>query len=497
MMKGLAIPTFATGLSVAALALEFVQRDTPNVVGLETHRKAVSNPVKRDAIHRRGTVTQSLDNEATLYFANVTLGTPAQELRLHIDTGSSDLWANSQSSEICNLRRDPCSESGNYNANSSSTYKFVSNDFNVSYVDGSGASGDYATDMLSIGGKILRGLQFGIGYASTSPQGVLGIGYTANEAQVNRANQKSYPNLPQAMADAGLIQSNAYSLWLDDLDSSTGSILFGGVDTDKYHGQLQSLPIQKEFGQYSEFIITLSGMSLNINGRNTSLGTDLPTAVLLDSGSSLTYLPDKLVSAVYGALQLSYSERQGTAFADCGLANRNITLDFTFTSPTISVPIKELIINGESSVSDDRQESNSQNGGGPFDSDNGQDSLCIFGIAPAEGSTAVLGDTFLRSAYVVYDLANNEISLAQTNFNSTQSRVSEIGAGIGSVPDATPVASAVQAAVSETEGARIAGVTGTITAAGSAATGKSAASSIGVSFVALVMAGVIAAAVVA
>lgn len=89
----------------------------------------------------------------------------------------------------------------------------------------------------------------------------------------------------------------------------------------------------------------------------------------------------------------------------------------------------------------------------------------------------------------MYDLANNEISLAQTNFNSTDSHVSEIGSGSASVPGATSVASAIQAAVSETGGARIAGVTGTITAGGSTATGKSSsASSIGVSYMALVVA---------
>ena len=481
-MRGLATAALAAGLLTSISALSLVQRDAPNVVGLSTQRKVVSDPAKRDALRRRQTVSESLDNEQTLYFANVSLGTPAQNLRLHIDTGSSDLWANANSSRICSLRGDPCSESGTYDANSSSTYKFVSSDFDVSYVDGSGASGDYATDTLSIGSKTLKSLQFGIGYTSNSPEGILGIGYTADEGQVNRANQKGYSNLPQAMVDGGLIQSNAYSLWLDDVESSTGSILFGGVDTDKYHGQLQSLPIQKEFGQYSEFIITLSGMGLSNNGKNTSLTTDLPTAVILDSGSSLTYLPNDLTTAIYNALSVSYSNQQQTPFAACSLANQNITLDFTFTSPTISVPISELIINTETLVSSDRQDPNSQNGGGTFGPGSNEGSLCVFGIAPSENSTAVLGDTFLRSAYVVYDLANNEISLAQTNFNATNSQVSEIGKGSTSVPNATPVVSAIQAAVSQTGGVRIAGVSGTVTAGGSAATGKSAAFSARVSY---------------
>ena len=98
----------------------------------------------------------------------------------------------------------------------------------------------------------------------------------------------------------------------------------------------------------------------------------------------------------------------------------------------------------------------------------------MFGIAPSQGTTSVLGDTFLRSAYVVYDLANNEISLAQTNFDSKSSHVVEISSGTGSVPDATSVTSVIEASVSQSGGARIAGVSGTV-AGGSMPTGKSSA----------------------
>ena len=384
------------------------------------------------------------------------------------------MWANVKSSAICKDRGSPCSGGGTYDANSSSTYKFVNSDFNVSYADGSGAAGDYATDTLSIGGQILTGLQFGIGYQSTSGDGILGIGYAADEAQVNAASLKSYANLPQAMANAGLIKSNAYSLWLDDIEANTGSVIFGGVDIDKYTGLLQTLPIQKEFDKYAELIITLSSMSIANGIKTQNLNTDLPTAVILDSGSSLTYLPNDLTSAIYTALGVQYSQQDGAAFASCGLAKENITLDFTFTSPTISIPISELVLS-VSSVEEGRENPNSGNNSeGSYGSGGSDGNVCLFGIAPSQGSTSVLGDTFLRSAYVVYDLANNAISLAQTDFNSTTSHVLEIGTGAASVPDATPVTSAIEASVSQSGGARIAGVSGTVTG-GSKPTGTSGA----------------------
>jgi Eukaryotic aspartyl protease len=76
------------------------------------------------------------------------------------------------------------------------------------------------------------------------------------------------------------------------------------------------------------------------------------------------------------------------------------------------------------------------------------------GISDAGDSTAVLGDTFLRSAYVVYDIGTNQISLAQTDFNATSSNIKEISAGSDGVPGSSTVASAVTSLSVTTGGAR-------------------------------------------
>ncbi|KAK2604580.1 hypothetical protein N8I77_007497 [Diaporthe amygdali] len=401
---------------------------SPRVVGMPTQRKTVTNPHKRDQLRRRGTVTANLDNEETLYFINATLGTPAQSLRLHLDTGSSDLWVNTASSALCTQTSQPCAFAGTYDANSSSTYEYVGSWFNISYVDGSGASGDYVTDTMSIGGTTVSDFQFGIGYTSSSSQGILGVGYAVNEVQVGRAQLSAYDNLPAKMKSEGKITSNAYSLWLNDLDASTGQILFGGVDTDQFQGELQTLPIQAEGSVYAEFLITLTGVSFS----GETIAEDQALAVLLDSGSSLTYLPNSMVETIYDRVSAQYDSNEGAAYIACSKANDNATLDFTFSSPVISVEMNELVLDLVTA-----------SGKRPRFSDGTE--ACLFGIAPAGSSSMVLGDTFLRSAYVVYDLENNEISIAQTNFNATTSNVLEIGSGTDAVPSATAVANAVAA----------------------------------------------------
>ena len=319
--------------------------DTPSrVIQHDIQRKDVTmNPVLRDRLRKRqtNTIQVTLDNEETLYFANVTMGTPAQSLRMHIDTGSSDLWVNVDSSTYCAGGTNPCSVGGTYSPNSSTTYEYVNSLFNISYVDGSGSAGDYATDVLRIGGATIETQEFGIGYTSSSEEGILGIGYAANEAIVAYSTE-TYLNVPQKMVQGGLINSNAYSLWLNDLDASTGSILFGGVNTEKYTGSLQTLPIIKEQGVYAEFIIALTGVGFN--GKSGSIASGLATPALLDSGSSLMYLPDDVATKIFKATGATYDSNQGAAFVDCSLANNDSTIDFTFSSPTISVAMNELVI---------------------------------------------------------------------------------------------------------------------------------------------------------
>lgn len=387
-------------------------------------------------------------------------------MRLVLDTGSSDLWCNAADSNLCSSLSNSCSTSGSYDSDSSSTYSHVSSDFNISYADGSGAAGDYVTDTLRIGDVTINDFQFGVGYSSTSSgesihafclvavrliefasiEGVMGLGYVSNEAQVDRFGQDPYPNLPQAMVGKGLIKSNAYSLWLNDLGANTGSILFGGVNKAKYHGELETLPIQTVDGSYSEFFIALTGVALASESDSHSYSSgSLPAAVLLDSGSSLTYLPDSLAENIYDDLDIVYESSSGVAYAPCSLADENVNISYTFSSPTISVGIDELILES-----------------GPLYFKDGT-RACVFGIVPAGESTAVLGDTFLRSAYVVYDLANNEISLASTNFNPSENDILEIGSGDESVPGATQVANPVTSvAVDNGSGARIGGPTGSV-----------------------------------
>lgn len=66
--------------------------------------------------------------------------------------------------------------------------------------------------------------------------------------------------------------------------------------------------------------------------------------------------------------------------------------------------------------------------------------LLIYPLGDAGGTDGlVLGDTFLRSAYVVYNLASLQISLAQADFSGGDPQILLIDTGLNVVPGASPV----------------------------------------------------------
>lgn len=165
----------------------------------------------------------------------------------------------------------------------------------------------------------------------------------------------------------------------------------------------------------------------------SSSGTDQLTpanyaqAAILDSGTTITLLPDDLAEAVFQELGAVVSRQLGAVVVPCALANNDGTLNYGFGGPggpVIKVAVSDLVL--PLVLNSGRR---------PKFSD-GSDA-CQLGIQPAGNLPILLGDTFLRSAYAVYDLYNNRIALAQTDFNSTDSNVVAFASEGAQIPSAT------------------------------------------------------------
>jgi hypothetical protein len=410
----------------------------PGTISLRTyrnHEKHAQALRKRDMerLGKRAPFTVDLGNVPFLgggfYYVNASVGTPPQEVALDIDTGSSDVWMFGVNS--CDSTTSTCS-GGEFDETASTSLTLLSEGtFKIQYfTQGSGVEGDYIADTFSIGQETVKNLTMGVASLAVSVNtGIMGIGFNTNEAgyasEVAQGitGATPYPNLLDVMKSQGLVGTRSYSLYLDDLDAVTGSIVFGGYDKAKFQGDLGILDIQPDAqsGQYTSFGVVLSSVGVTDSTGSTVLTTsNMPNIVILDSGTAFTIIPQDLLSEIVAYLG-AVDDPTYSWIIRCDLGGMAGTLDYQFAGPTgpiISVPFHQLatpLINFRT--------------GNPITDSKGN-AICRLGLsAPSQPNEPLLfGDTFLRSAYVVYDIDDRQIGIAQTIFNVTSSNLVAITA---------------------------------------------------------------------
>lgn len=235
------------------------------------------------------------------------------------------------------------------------------------------ANVSYFKDTIALpGAPAMKQVQFGVASASVDEfSGILGIG-------AGDGVNTDYPNFIDELAAQGVTKTKAFSLALGSKAEEEGVIIFGGVDTAKFQGKLAELPIvpaNESPDGVARYWVKMNSIALSPpQGKSTTFSqTDM--TVFLDSGSTLTLLPEQVVEEIATGLGSSGMDSTGYYVINCNLANQKGTIDFAFDGVTISVPYSEVI----------RQVSSSP-------------PQCYLGMM---GSTefALLGDTFLRSAY--------------------------------------------------------------------------------------------------
>lgn len=309
----------------------------------------------------------------------------SQTMPLLVDTRTSDTWLNSVYSDYCHDKSHDCERYGTFDParlTTSAKGPFISN-----IESKSSASGSFYEDVINIGGQDVRNVQLALATKSNVPYGTLAIGYATNQAGASSGGAM-YKTLPELMVNQRLIKVNAYSMYLNKLEANPGSILYGGIDLAKYAGDLTVLPVQLSDGKYKHFIVTVD--QITYSGSKTG-----SRDVLLDYGYANNYLPMELAAIIWNAVKAS-KWNDGAPMVDCDLSQRNTeTVDFEFGATRIQIPISELVYTNSERTP-------------PLPAGS-----CEFGIwAQEDGSPIILGDIFLQKAYVVYDLTNNEISLA-------------------------------------------------------------------------------------
>jgi len=167
---------------------------------------------------------------------------------------------------------------------------------------------------------------------------------------------------------------------------------------------------------------------LSPSGQASYSQSNLRIPVILDSGTTLTYLPDNIANDIAGGVG-AFPDSEAGMVVPCSVGTSASTISFGFGSasgPKIRVELSQFVLPFPP-----------QPNGRPVAFRDGTPA-CQWGILGSGEDPNLFGDTFLRSAYVVYDIDNDVVAIAQTTFNSTNSDVQEIR---DQIPGATSTAS--------------------------------------------------------
>jgi hypothetical protein len=306
---------------------------------------------------------------------------------------------NSYTSDFCSDTSHSCAlGGGSYNPDFSNSKKLINTDFSITYIDGTRFAGASYTDILRFAGQGLENVQFAIAHESNLRTGIFGIGYAQHQRRAS-LGEEPYPSIFDLLLEKKLIDIKAFSLWMDKRDGSTGHILFGDIDDSKYQGKLVTVPIERSKGEYREFRLRLTDITLSQGKKQIKLPLGklhLPATVQVDSGTPYTYLPSGIVMNMWDIVKPAALSSDGTvALVDCALLNSNLKFHFTFGGfGRVSVPIASFL-----SLPTTRT---SRTGG----------KLCIFEVVANEEDLRFLGHNFLSSLYTFFDMTNHKISFA-------------------------------------------------------------------------------------
>jgi hypothetical protein len=222
-------------------------------------------------------------------------------------------------------------------------------------------------------------------------------------------------SFPYGLVDRGLIRSPSFSLWGNVIVNDTGGLLFGGVNTAKYHGQLQAFSFKESNDTVT---IPLSGFQVQTDAGTPSNYTFPSTRMRLSTRAVDTRLPSDVVHQMYEDYNITYDDDKSLAFVDCSRQyTENRIISLTFGNATISVPWGEF-----------------------FRSVYGTPDRCFFFILPIvddkdHDRPAQIAYRFIEHMYLALDYDSRFVGVAALNESPGPDNILEIGSG-PTMPDA-------------------------------------------------------------
>ena len=311
------------------------------------------------------------------YYSEIKIG--GQSFKVVMDTGSSNLWVPGVG---CNSIA--CFFHSRFDPSKSKTFKSVGKSFAIRYGSGS-LEGEINEDTMDIAGMTLKG-QFGMStkepgmaFVFGKFDGILGLGY--DTIAVEQVVPPFYLMMEQHDIEP------LFGVYVNaKVDNDAGEIVFGGVNKDKFTGELHYAPVvRKAYWEVAMSSVTVNGKALE--GKHTAA---------IDTGTSLIALPADEAEWINEQLGGTKTP-QGQYTVPCDKVDSLPEITMSFGGKPFPLNGNDYILRASSPM-----------GGGE---------QCISGfmgidLPPKLGKIWIVGDVFLRKYYTVYDKGNDRVGFA-------------------------------------------------------------------------------------
>ncbi|KAJ3279286.1 hypothetical protein HK104_001589 [Borealophlyctis nickersoniae] len=364
-----------------------------NATAPRPQRQVVSNPLQSDTFGFQ-------------YFGDIQVGTPPQTLTVLFDTGSSDLWVPGPNCQgaICRLR-------AKYNPANSSTARPTTEQDSIQYGDGTRVKWTWTTDTVSAGGITVSNAN--VGTAFEIPQGghlqydgIMGLSW------FDSAPPERRPWFFKA-TDQGVV-APVFSFYVQPAGQDDGVLTLGGIDPHFIAGKVNFHALVKYpyelNGGFKQMYWGIGGVEeVRLSGARGVSRFRMDTVGqrywIVDSGTSLLIVPDDIFAAVSAAL----NHNKTNNLLPCATRLQGPTL--TIQIDGVSYPLSPADYT-DFSRRPSRVAKNPD--GTPVIRESCSLLMARGGTGQDTGSHFVLGDTFLRKYYSIYDIANRRVGLAQS-----------------------------------------------------------------------------------
>ncbi|XP_072972756.1 aspartic proteinase nepenthesin-1 [Typha angustifolia] len=334
------------------------------------------------------------------YLMDLAIGTPSLPFSAILDTGSDLIWTQCKPCVECFTQATPL-----FDPSSSSTYKTLPCTSNLcealpisscksnceylyTYGDTSSTQGVLASETLTFGSTKVPNLAFGCGDTNQ------GDGFTQGSGLVGLGRGPL-----SLISQLGM---GKFSYCLTSLDQSKTSPLFFGALADIKATATNTIPLVKNPMQPSFYYlnlkgITVGGTQLTISSSTFALQDDGTGGLIIDSGTSVTYLE----LAGYKMVKKAFISQMQLPVAD----GSDIGLDLCFSLPSdsSSVEVPKLVFNFDSADLD-----LPANNYMVVDSSTGLLCLTVMGSR----GMSILGNFQQQNLQILYDLDNEKLSFA-------------------------------------------------------------------------------------